>query len=58
MATWLVSYKFKGDRGWINTSQYVEAISPDLAKAKVATILVESGYKFEILSVRIVGEGR
>ena len=58
MATWYVSYKFLADGKWVTSNQYVEANSPDAAKAKVANILVETGYKFEILSVRMVGEGR
>lgn len=56
--TWFVTYKFYNGSEWVKTNQYVEATSPELAKAKVATILTETGYKFEIISARMVGEGR
>lgn len=58
MTTWYVSYKFKSGGEWVQSNMYVEAASPLQAESLAQMILDNSGYKYVILRVRMVGEGR
>jgi hypothetical protein len=59
MASWFVKYKFKNSDGqWVEATMYIAADSPEMAKASVVLILEELKLEHDIVSVRMVGEGR
>ena len=59
MASWFVKYKFKNSEGqWVEATMYITADSPEIAKASVVLILEELKMEHEIVSVRMVGEGK
>lgn len=59
MATWVVRYRFRGvDGKWVQSFMYKTGNSPDQAKAAAQVDLGKSGAEWEILEVRMVGEGR
>ncbi len=58
MVTWCVTYRFRSAGQWVKSVVYVSADSPEQAAAKVEGMLtVATTIKYEILEVRMVGEG-
>ena len=58
MVTWFVSYKFKNFEGqWVNSNMYTVAETADKARATVEQSLKEAKVTYEIVRVRIVGDG-
>lgn len=58
MPTWFVPYKFKNAEGkWVVSNSYTVAETPDKARANVEQNLKESKVTYEIIRVRIVGDG-
>lgn len=57
LVTWCVTYKFKNAGQWVTSYYYVDANSPEAGKAKAQKMLEDAKVEYEILSIRMVGEG-
>lgn len=58
MPTWFVTYKFKNAEGqWVTSNSYTVAETADKARENVEQSLKEAKVTYEIVRVRIVGDG-